>query len=837
LLHFKRFSGIASLFILSTFLFSMESLPAMRGIWLSRDAVASGRAAMRAEFERISEAGYNVVFVNNWFKGGMIYESDVLESYGGMRQLSEYSGRDPLQEAIEEGHRLGLEVHVWFEYGLWNWLSDDSTNVGPILENRRDWIMRDRDGRLFSVMSGSIYQFWMDPAHPQVVTFMTELFAECARRYPELDGIQTDRIRYPGTGFSFSQISRTSYMNETGGSDPVNLSESDPEWEDFVAWQERQTSDLAQAIYQAVKNENPACLVSSAVGPPYMLDGSSDKYQDWPTWGRERSVDLLCPMLYGLHSEINYWLDRCLQEFDDPLRYAPGFDIGTANPSTISQTITAIQNKNYAGAVTWYYGDLTDEKKDYLINTVYAQSVSTFHKSPTVDDMDARYTCQGNMIPVPGGYKDYFHTGVSGSTFSWCIPLYISGDYSLQVYIPEGWRGADTLRYTVTWQDQEETVSVHRHASGTWLTLLKRSFNYDDSVSVSIIGSNTGLIVADAVRLRQKEPLRIMDAFTPDQNNLNLLFNNPLKDGENSALNFFITPNVSIYLLTLDDDNPSIASLETSGFNPGITYIVTAFGLTDAEGDVNDSLFYTFQYHTGLDTVIDNTDSYFAVQSGTWSEESSVEGFTGVNYLTTPSGDGTARVFWRYAPPVGGFYRISAVFPADPGFVSDAMYILKDGTGYDTLSVNQSKPGENSCVLGTRWLDAGTHAVVKLHNECPLSPGKKVAADAVRFTRVFPSSVKPANPGMVLPRSFELSDNYPNPFNSHTRFSCVLRKRGKISLSIFNLQGREVMSLSKSYTPGQYSLELDFSNLTSGIYLYRASALGVNIMGKMLYIK
>jgi uncharacterized lipoprotein YddW (UPF0748 family) len=388
LLHIKRITGFISLFILSSALFAMEPLPEFRGIWLSRDAVTSGRSAMRPEFERIKEAGYNVVFVN-WFKGGMIYESDVLDSYGGIRQLSEYTGRDPLQEAIEEGHRLGLEVHAWFEYGLWNWLSYDSTDVGPVLENRRDWIMRDRDGRLFSIMSGSIYQFWMDPAHPEVVTFMTEIFAECARRYPELDGIQTDRIRYPGTTFSFSQISRTAYMNETGGTDPLNISENDPEWENFVVWRERQTSDLAQAVYQAIKAENPACLVSSAVAPPYMLEGSSDKYQDWPTWGSEHSVDLLCPMLYGLHTEINYWLDRCLQEFDEPLRYAQGFDIGTVNPSTISQTILATRNKNHAGAVTWYYGDLTDEKKDHVSNTVYVQSACTFHKSPTVDDMDA----------------------------------------------------------------------------------------------------------------------------------------------------------------------------------------------------------------------------------------------------------------------------------------------------------------------------------------------------------------------------------------------------------------------------------------------------------------
>jgi uncharacterized lipoprotein YddW (UPF0748 family) len=838
LIHLKRFAGFLSLFILSTFLFAMEPLPEIRGIWLSRDAVASGRTAMRAEFERIREAGYNVVFVNNWFKGGMIYESDVLESYGGIRQLSEYSGRDPLQEAIEEGHRLGLEIHAWFEYGLWNWLSYDSTDVGPVLENRRDWIMRDREGRLFSIMSGSIYQFWMDPAHPDVVTFMTEIFAECTRLYPDLDGIQTDRIRYPGTNFSFSQVSRNAYMDETGGSDPLTLSESDPEWEDFIAWRERKTSDVAKAIYEAVKNENPSCLVSAAVVPPYMLSGSGDKLQDWPTWAREGSVDLLCPMLYGLHPDISSWLNRCLDEFNSPLRFAPGFDIGSVTLSTLASTVSAIRKQGMAGAVTWYYGDLTDDKKDYFRDNIYSRTTPSFHVSPTVDDVDSHYTCSGNMSLTTGGYKNYYHTGTSGSSFKWDIPLYVSGEYTLQTFIPEEWTGADTLYYRIEYNDQAEFVSVPKLEAAGWLTLLKRNFQYDDSVRVILTGSNTGLIAADAVRLMKKVPLNILEGFTPDEQSLRLLFNNTLNsETGNDIACFSIEPPIHIYSVTVDPIHPAVLTLNTAGFESGIKYELHAFGLTEADGTISGSLFFEFQYFSGLDTVIDNSDSYFTVQSGTWISESDTEGYTGTDYLTTPVGDGTARVFWRYAPPVSGLYRITALFPAGPDFVTDAMYILKNGTVYDTLFVDQSKSGENSAVLGTQWLDAGTYAVVKLHNESPQSPGKKVAADAIRISRVFPSSIKEKHQLASLPASFEMTQNYPNPFNNRTHLTYSLRKAGEVIVRIFNIRGQQIRYIKKIHLPGEYSLDLDFSAESSGIYIYHVSALGVNIKGKMLYIK
>ena len=49
--------------------------------------------------------------------------------------------------------------------------------------------------------------------------------------------------------------------------------------------------------------------------------------------------------------------------------------------------------------------------------------------------------------------------------------------------------------------------------------------------------------------------------------------------------------------------------------------------------------------------------------------------------------------------------------------------------------------------------------------------------------------------GPLLPMTFQLSQNYPNPFNPTTRIAYELPTESKVTLTIFDLQGREVANL------------------------------------------
>ncbi len=89
-----------------------------------------------------------------------------------------------------------------------------------------------------------------------------------------------------------------------------------------------------------------------------------------------------------------------------------------------------------------------------------------------------------------------------------------------------------------------------------------------------------------------------------------------------------------------------------------------------------------------------------------------------------------------------------------------------------------------------------------------------------------------------IPSKFELSQNYPNPFNPSTKISFALPTDGKVSLKIYDMTGKEVMTLvNEVKTAGYYSVSFNASSLSSGVYFYSLSADNFNATKKMMLIK
>lgn len=87
--------------------------------------------------------------------------------------------------------------------------------------------------------------------------------------------------------------------------------------------------------------------------------------------------------------------------------------------------------------------------------------------------------------------------------------------------------------------------------------------------------------------------------------------------------------------------------------------------------------------------------------------------------------------------------------------------------------------------------------------------------------------------------------NYPNPFNDQTTFQVDLPAAGKVSISIFDLLGRQVLNnTANTISCGQYQFVWDTRNrLAAGIYLYQVSFTSPGRFtplmktGKLIYLK
>jgi len=94
-----------------------------------------------------------------------------------------------------------------------------------------------------------------------------------------------------------------------------------------------------------------------------------------------------------------------------------------------------------------------------------------------------------------------------------------------------------------------------------------------------------------------------------------------------------------------------------------------------------------------------------------------------------------------------------------------------------------------------------------------------------------------------MPREFALSQNYPNPFNPSTIITYDVPAVSDVSISIYDMLGRNVITLVKEQKhAGSYDVEWNGKNssgtqVTSGIYFYRLEAGQSAITKKMLLLR
>lgn len=85
---------------------------------------------------------------------------------------------------------------------------------------------------------------------------------------------------------------------------------------------------------------------------------------------------------------------------------------------------------------------------------------------------------------------------------------------------------------------------------------------------------------------------------------------------------------------------------------------------------------------------------------------------------------------------------------------------------------------------------------------------------------------------------YNLSQNFPNPFNPTTVISYQLPEYSRVKLKVYDLLGREVATLVNGNKPaGNYKVEFNAGKLVSGVYFYRMEAGTFSQTKKLLLLK
>jgi hypothetical protein len=90
----------------------------------------------------------------------------------------------------------------------------------------------------------------------------------------------------------------------------------------------------------------------------------------------------------------------------------------------------------------------------------------------------------------------------------------------------------------------------------------------------------------------------------------------------------------------------------------------------------------------------------------------------------------------------------------------------------------------------------------------------------------------------LLPATYALHPNWPNPFNSITNIPYDVHQTSHVRLIVYNLLGQEIARLvDQRHLPGSYTVSWNAAHWPSGLYLCRMEAEGFTQVRKFLLVK
>ena len=263
--------------------------------WPSRTATSAyQQTQLRNIMAELKDAGINAVIFQVRSEADAMYPSDIEPwSYwlNGRQGRGPNPFYDPLQLAIDEAHRHGMELHAWFNpYRVERSNNNYTNDPKHVSVAHPEW----------TYVSGNIK--WLDPGRAAVRDYIVSIIMDVSRRY-DIDGVHMDDYFYPYPPNQIRSQDSQTFAEESRGltslfnwrRDNVNL---------LIA----QIADSLRAFDPSIKfGISPFGIWKNGVPAGIQgLDAYNVIYADATAWLQAETVDYIVPQLYwrfaqGIH--------------------------------------------------------------------------------------------------------------------------------------------------------------------------------------------------------------------------------------------------------------------------------------------------------------------------------------------------------------------------------------------------------------------------------------------------------------------------------------------------------------------------------------------------------
>lgn len=342
----------------------------LRGVWLTN--VASGVLyapwGINRALSQLAKLKFNTVYPVVWNRGATFYPSLVAKKATGRdRDLSLQLlklNQDVLAQIVKQGHRNGLRVIPWFEYGFM------APTNSQIAKRHPDWLTVRRNASKVSVDTNQLKAtnpqvvdpmltkgVWLNPFHPEVQQFMLNMIIEVVTKY-DIDGIQFDDHFGLPSDFGYDRFTVAQYQKEHFGKNPPN-NPQDAQW---LRWRADKLTSFMERVYKQVKAVKPNCLVTLSPNPQDYAYRAT--LQDWSTWVNRGLIEELVCQIYrnDRQSFLTQLQQLPLLSARKKIPVSIGILTGSvANPvaiQQIEQQVQWVRDRGYSGVSFFYWESL-----------------------------------------------------------------------------------------------------------------------------------------------------------------------------------------------------------------------------------------------------------------------------------------------------------------------------------------------------------------------------------------------------------------------------------------------------------------------------------------------
>jgi uncharacterized lipoprotein YddW (UPF0748 family) len=279
----------------------------IRGVWITNvdSDVLFTRDRLATAIKDLRQLNFNTIYPVVWNWGYTTYPSKVAKRVVGssfmpkksagilinrkLTKIEGLEGRDVLKEMVTQGHKQGIAVIPWFEFGLM--LPGTTDPAGSdFAKLHPDWLTQKQDGGTLW-KEGKDPRVWLNPFKPEVKKFIIDLVVEVVKKY-DVDGIQFDDHFGLPSEFGYDKFTVDLYKREHQG----KLPPTDPKNEAWIDWRADKITNLMRDLFVAIKAVNPKAIVSISPNPQGFA--KSFFLQDWAKWERQGLVEELLIQVY-----------------------------------------------------------------------------------------------------------------------------------------------------------------------------------------------------------------------------------------------------------------------------------------------------------------------------------------------------------------------------------------------------------------------------------------------------------------------------------------------------------------------------------------------------------